>query len=251
MAPARLRPARPRTDPRWSYSCELIRKAILFLLGHEIAHISRGHVDYLESKTGTPLIAEMGWNQADQEGLIERQTLEADADLRSVISRIASLKLTHTTPNLDQPPWTDSPRAPGHLLFDWAFSMNSLFRLFGDNRFNASDLTVANYPPLPLRRTMATVAALTGVIEGWDPALKDVAGKALRLAIDCTELAFAAILGDGLSVAGLSDAFSPLGREHYKRLIDCWLGGLRDRLAPFAYELDPDQSVDWSTAIPQ
>ena len=40
------------SDPRWSYAIHLLRQAIFFLVGHEIAHISHGHVDYMESKTG-------------------------------------------------------------------------------------------------------------------------------------------------------------------------------------------------------
>ena len=47
-----MRPNRPKTDPRWSYAIHLLRQAIFFLVGHEIAHISHGHVDYMESKTG-------------------------------------------------------------------------------------------------------------------------------------------------------------------------------------------------------
>ncbi len=86
-------PKPPETEPRWLYSCHLLDQAVLFVLGHELAHITRGHVDYLGSKTGSPLLPEIGWNQSGPIGEIERQTLEVDADRRSFISRIESVRL--------------------------------------------------------------------------------------------------------------------------------------------------------------
>ena len=83
---------RPKTEARWQYSCFLLSQAALFIIGHEIAHITRGHVDYLASKTGIPLLPEIGWNQPDPAGLTERQALEGDADQRSFLSRLSSVR---------------------------------------------------------------------------------------------------------------------------------------------------------------
>jgi hypothetical protein len=83
MYEASIRPNRPKTDARGSYSSHLHYLAIQFLVGHEIAHITRGHVDYLKSNTGNGLIAELGTKNAEQNRLIESQTIDFDADRRA------------------------------------------------------------------------------------------------------------------------------------------------------------------------
>lgn len=80
-----LNPIRPRANARSDYSFHLFFQATLFLIGHEIAHITRGHVDYLNSKTDDPFLPEIGWNLASRVGRVERQALEVDADTRSLL----------------------------------------------------------------------------------------------------------------------------------------------------------------------
>lgn len=230
-----LIPGHPNTIPRLSYARHLSESAFIFLLGHELAHITLGHIDYLQSKTGTAIIEELDWNQRDSGDLIERQSLEAMADNRSVLSGIDSIQLTHGTPGFEKPPWTNSALKPAERIFDWALAMNSLFRLFGDSRFNPSNLEMMAYPPFPIRRAMATAAAYTFVMTEY-PALKDKALDALRLAMAYTEAAFSMILGIDQSAEGLRDAYSSSGKEHYKRLVAYWHGDLRERLATFSYE---------------
>src|SRR5438270_325140 len=65
----------PKDEARWSYSCRLINLSAMFLIGHEIAHISCGHVDYLSSKTGTPFLVELGWVAPNPITHIERQVM--------------------------------------------------------------------------------------------------------------------------------------------------------------------------------
>jgi hypothetical protein len=85
----------PKTQPRHFYAIDLFYAAIRFLIGHEIAHITLGHVDYIHSKVGTALVAETGWKAASSqlEGTFERQCMEAQADMRSVFAAISYLKL--------------------------------------------------------------------------------------------------------------------------------------------------------------
>lgn len=111
-------PNPPKTAPRLHYANYLVDQALLFLVGHEIAHITLGHVDYLQSKNGTGLIAEIGWNQNDSEGLIERQCLEMEADMRSVFSRMDSIKQTLSSSNIVKPSWSDSPLKSANMIYD-------------------------------------------------------------------------------------------------------------------------------------
>ena len=94
MCDAGLRPVLPRTLARFQCSGYFFFNAFLFLLGHEIAHIARGHVDYFEAEAGSPFVAELtgGGNAPTLE--IERQTIEMDADMRSIFANAASVELT-------------------------------------------------------------------------------------------------------------------------------------------------------------
>jgi hypothetical protein len=237
IAKGGMRISRPKTEPRWQYSCHLLSQAALFIIGHEIAHITRGHVDYLNLKTGTPLLPEIGWNKSEPIPLIERQALEGDADQRSLMSRLSSIRDTATTQGQTAPSWLTGPPTVEQMLFDCVFSIDLVFRLFGDIRFVGEDLTAASYPPLPLRRAMLRMVAFMCVQEVWGSDMKAVATSALRSSAIEVESAFATITGESLSARGMDDAFGPEGRAHMKLLADCWSAGLRDRLAPFAYEL--------------
>ncbi len=232
--------SRPKTEPRWLYSCHLLSQAALFIIGHEIAHITRGHVDYLASKTGIPMLPEIGWNQPDPAGLMERQALEGDADQRSFLSRLSSVRSMLAAQGQSAPPWLSVPCTLEQYLFDCQFSVDLLYRLFGDISFAGSNLTAASYPPLPLRRAMLRLITLAFVQEAWGSDMKAVATAALQRSAIEVESDFAIITGECISTGGMEDAFSPEGRAHMKLLSDCWSGGLRDRLAPFAYELDPE-----------
>ena len=83
MAEAKTALIHPTTVPRLSYVQHLFTNAVHFVVSHELAHITRGHVDYRKSKGRTALIAELWSDQADDQEMLERQVLEADADARS------------------------------------------------------------------------------------------------------------------------------------------------------------------------
>ena len=229
-------PLSPKSDARSRYASHLLDRALLFLVGHEIAHITNGHVDYVQAKSGNGFIAELGWYEEGQKALLERQALEADADCRSVVSAVDTVRLmsTRTAPVIA--PWSASRLEAGDLLFDWSFAMNSLFRLFGDVRFTGASLPTVPYPPLPLRRMIATVEAYTIIKATWQPGLVEAAVAAFRRAIFDTETAFAAITGQEVSADGLGDALGPDGHAHVHALMDLLHGELRDRLLPYAYK---------------
>jgi hypothetical protein len=236
-------PTPPRTLLRRRYASALFEQAVLFLVGHEIAHITLGHVDYLQSKTGAAVVAELGQNAADPGALSERQCLEAHADMRAVLSRIASLQLNHAKENPAPAPWSARPLSESHFIFLWAFAMNSLFQLFGDVRFNPQSVAPQSYPPLSLRRAMASVTAYAVVIDYWNSALKEQALHALRTAMTYAEHALAVIFGEQASPKYGEDAFSCLGQEHHRQLM-VQLLSLQEKLAPYSHEptMSPEPS---------
>ena len=235
MYNAGFRPQRPKDEKRFQYASHLVQSAYLFLIGHEIAHISLGHVDYLKSTTGRASIVELAGHESGPNSAIERQSLEMQADLRSVIAGVQSLKQRHEAFQNRSPEWSDKPSSERHLIFNWAFAMNTLFRLFRDSQFDPSQIEASPYPPLTLRRSMASVTAYAAVKDSWNPNVADQAGHSLRTAAKYSEFAFAKILGKKVSTQGLDDAFGEIGKVHHKRLLKC-SADLQAKLAPFCYE---------------
>jgi hypothetical protein len=235
MFQAGFTPIPPRDESRLEYAMHLRAYALHFLVGHEIAHITLGHVDYLNSINAAALIEELGWVETDPDRILERQCLEANADMRSTFSGIQSLRETRAKFKTAIPHWGNSPRSVGRLIFDWAVAVNTLFRLFGDVRFSPSDLATNPYPPLPLRRLMAMRAAFASATEHWNQALKEKAKLATQIALKHTEHAFATILGGKIKVEGLKDADGQEARVHITNLFKRSLI-LQKRLAPFSYE---------------
>lgn len=227
----------PNDSVRASYAWYLQDQAIMFLLGHEIAHITRGHVDYLTKKRGPGFTASLDWfwNKGDNPK-IERQCLEIDADRRSIVSRIDSLRLMYQNPARLMPPWSPHVYEPGHIIRDWSVSMGIVFRLFGDIRFSQSELNRLVYPPIPIRRVLCEMNAYGLTQEMWNPNLKEVVNEALTHGRSWVEYAFADILGAQVSAEGLKTAVSKMGQDHMQRLVDHWNGNLLPIVKPFAYE---------------
>jgi hypothetical protein len=242
MRDAGHRPVFPRTFARFQCSGYFFFNAFLFLLGHEIAHIARGHVDYMEAEVGSPFVAELTGGGTAPTPEIERQTIEMDADMRSIRAMAASLELTNRNAARFQRPWTSAVPDLETLIWDWAFAMHTLFRLFGDIEFRPSELTRDDYPPLPVRRAIARATSYWAfAFNDSTPSRKEMVLRALTAAGDYCEVSFAKVLGTEVSPQGYLAALGPAAHEHHGRLIACWYGGLRDRVLAFAYDLELEQ----------
>jgi hypothetical protein len=230
-------PLTPRNDIRRSYAESIQDQAIMFLVGHELTHITHGHVDYLLSAHEITFTNELEWYGSHlQKQAIERQALEQDADRRSIISRIDSLRVTAQSLNKGRAPWASGDDSPAYLIRDWSIALNILFRLFGDIRFTHVDISNSNHPPVPLRRSMCEVAAFWAVCNQWDPALKHAAKEALVSGREEAEQAFSIILGQKTSTDSLREAFGDEAREYAVRLEQYWNTELVEKLRPFSYE---------------
>ena len=230
---AEVVPLTPRNANRAAYASFLQDQAIMFFVGHELTHIVHGHVDYLQSKRNQHRTAEIEFEGvANDEERIERQTIEMDADRRSIFSRIDSLRITMLEPNFKLP-WSSTAENFSRLIFDWSVSVNILFRMFGDIRFTLAGFNSSTYPPLPLRRAMCHAASLGCIQQRWDPALVATAAKALSQAQLSTATAFATILGTSNSeIENLSQSAL---RNHALHLEEYWNTRLLDKLKPFSY----------------
>jgi len=227
----------PKDSVRASFAWFLADQAIMFLVGHEIAHITRGHVDYLATKGGVGFKAQLEWLRENRSAAtLERQCLEMDADRRSIVSRIDSLRLMHSNPVRPVPPWSPGSYEVGSIIRDWSASLNLLFRLFGDVRFSRSELNRLMYPPLPIRRALCDMWAWGITRDIWDPALKEVVADGLIHGRSYVEYAFADILGEQVSTEGLKTALGETGQEHMQKLVNHWNDNLVQSVKPFSYE---------------
>ncbi len=224
----------PKDTVRWSYSCNLINWAAMFLVGHEIAHILCGHVDYFHSNIGTPFLSELGWNAANAIKPMERQAMEGQADQYSFagLLGIAFEKSSTNSVAFARDQLTDLFRR----VFEYSFSANLLFRLFGDERFVGSDLAAESYPPIALRRRFIYGDGCDLARRNLTSDRQDIVQRALKKGMFAVEHAFATVVDEEVSVAGLEDAFSSEGQEHFKLLVELGEKELTAKLKPFSYD---------------
>ncbi|QDU44593.1 hypothetical protein Mal52_30780 [Symmachiella dynata] len=223
----------PKDEARWTYSCRLINLAAIFLIGHEIAHISCGHVDYLCAKTGSQFLAEFGATAAGAIEPIERQIIEAQADQYSFNSLLGGA-CAQSSENTGAPT-REELASLGQLAFDYSFSANILFRLFGDMRFIGSDFAVESYPPIALRRSFIYGGGCDLVRKELTPDRQDTVLRALEAGMFAAEHAFSGATGEDVAVTGLEEAFSDKGHAHFKRLVELSDRELAEKLQPFSY----------------
>jgi hypothetical protein len=248
MADKGVHKGRPKDDIRFAYSVDLLTSALFFVVGHELAHITRGHIDYMSARNGAPFIFECSehdadvlgaaWNLPTEQEKAERQAIEMDADRRSVLSSIATLKNKLESPGMAR---VNGRHAMECLLFDWSVSMNIFFRLFGDLRSTRSIVERGLYPPTPLRRFMAVKLAHAAVMTAWKAPIeaKDSV-RQLRDAAVYTEIMFEILTGQP-SGGGVKDAFSQEGDEYSIKLYRYWNETLAPKIQTYAFEIDPNE----------
>ena len=228
-------PLNPVDSKRQSYSQHLLKQFSMFIMGHELAHITRGHVDYLQTKRGNHFIAELGWDGLSEESKLERQALEFDADRRTVLARAYSMFSTVDDENKVVQPWSQSGKLVSieSLQFDWAFSANVMYRLFGDSVFTKKELNHSTHPPMPLRRRMAMNYAKHLLLDNWTRE-GGVVDKTIDNSIRMTENAFLAI-GAPAPDGGFFEAHSADSNAHLIKVMQTTESLMPD-LSKYSYE---------------
>jgi len=130
--------ALPRNEVRRHYAHYITDRALMFFVGHEIAHISRGHVDYWRQECGRSVYSE-GSDESVTEA-IERQCLELDADQRSVKTSVHSIRDMQSSAGFGGLPWSGGPGDTASLFRDWSVAIAIIFRLLGNQRISDINL---------------------------------------------------------------------------------------------------------------
>ncbi|MHA4741993.1 M48 family metalloprotease [Dyadobacter sp. MSC1_007] len=224
----------PRDSIRASYAWFLQDQAIMFLIGHEIAHITRGHVDYLASNRNIATKEIEENPTGSHKEIIQRQSMEVDADASSIYSRIDSLRITFENPTTIPLPWAPGAQGPGQLIQDWGVSLNVLFNLFGNRLFTLNQLKETNHPTLLLRQAFCNGKATTDIVRTWDRGLESTALISLTAAQKETNEAFATLLG--LTLTPIAERDQGNISDYGMQLIDEWNSHLRFSMKGYAYE---------------
>ena len=217
----------PQNEVRRQYAIFIEDRALMFFVGHEIAHISQGHVDYWQHERGVAVYSE---RSDDGATLIERQSLELDADRRSVMTSVNSLRDMQASPEFKGLPWIEGPRDTASLFRDWAVVIAIVFRLVGDQRVSDVNLR-RSHPPLLSRRLYAQGVGQYGVDLFWPATEREAARSSIREGTREVSRAFATIIGNALEEL---PAFPPL--EYIMMLQDYWNEVLLEKVRPYSYE---------------
>lgn len=232
--------AMPNCEIRRVYAVHLFQTALDFLVGHELTHISNGHVSWLRDRLGGLVLSEFGsdgWSEMDA---LDRQALEMDADCGAVCDAIWTIYTRLNDRSSLPPEITSFYEDATTALFTWAFATQSVFRLFGNARLNFGHLHTPTYPPLQLRRGWTTSTAFCYA----EHKSYFEHGKAVvQASIDATilvERAFAWITGSEPVIDGIVDTGTPESNAHLELLLGHWKTRMRGLLLPYAYGNLPD-----------
>jgi hypothetical protein len=205
-------------------------------MGHEIAHITNGHLAYLYPGMSQAFLSEFGAIPSDPAGRFDRQVLEWDADAMAASAfgigpirrRVANSQIA-TRPKY----FSD----PGAAVRAWQAAVSTFFLMFGTESFVGVDLGAIPYPPTPLRcfYCMGVVELYTRL--KWDANLHDTVVEASARGYGEAARAFEIATGSRVKInEGIRESFDPaVWSTHLDRLNDAWKTRIRAALEPVAF----------------
>jgi hypothetical protein len=151
---SQLIPIIPIDPVRKAYADLYTGMAMEFLMLHELGHVIRGHCAYIENKYKT------SWNEfqvidsgGTTEDLLNRQTMEMDADRFAVNTAINILETHLKNPGLFSinPLLTDVYNNSETHFLHWIFAIYTFFRICGFEDFDSHKMESVYHPPATVR----------------------------------------------------------------------------------------------------
>lgn len=238
----------PREDKIFTNSRDRHYMALLilsFVVEHEFAHISNGHVKYHNSLTSLNGLPEI--DRSTVEGLtpLDFQTFEMDADSCAMTRTIMwAINIVGVLPLFIR------KKSFGSLLIDYEsavrnsfFACSVLFRIFADLQGESNSIDKLTHPPARIRQiyTSGVVEVMFGLkgkpIEGLGKIMThEQALKCIQAAFDDVELRFTEFILDTDTTLQFKVADKYFGEnKHYSKIRQNWDYRLREKLQPFAY----------------
>ncbi|MBT1699273.1 hypothetical protein KK083_20415 [Fulvivirgaceae bacterium PWU4] len=146
----------PQDEVRRGYATFLTNLALNWIFEHELAHITNGHVDYEIANHGVYRIQENGTVGLQSQHLLDRQTMEMDADGMAFGNCCGVLIRATMNPQIkDRNEFTQMIFGNVYnLLANFYFTLLTLFRLFGDGDFRNMVAGTSTHPEAPHRALM-------------------------------------------------------------------------------------------------
>ena len=225
----------PKDPVRRAYAEFLQDQALMFFLGHEMTHIVHGHVDYLRANRNHRFTVELSPAQGGEEERLERQAIEIEADRRSILSRLDSLRADFAQSSPSIYPWKPEAKQPIDVLVDWALSLQIVFHLFGDLHFTGIDPATTDYPPGALRRALCEAAVHGFARQLWGAETAKMALKAALIARFEAERAFRKLLGESSEVSAPPELI-PRNYSDRAQMLETYMNStLAERLRSFRF----------------
>ncbi len=231
----------PKDPVRMVYADVLHSHALNFLLDHEYAHISHGHVDYITAQFNANTLWEIS-QESSMETLFS-QTLEMDADCSAVNSGIATILEAYQK----------SSFLPVHLrqyysnfdesLVSWCIAIYTFFRIFSFADDHKKDIKTQTHPNSGLRQSIVMATIATILNEKFNSRILDNFVKNIGRITDTVEEAFSAISHQDYNPIAFYNAFRPEAQEHVHYLMKNW-NNVRPLLEPLAMKNLPPLNND-------
>jgi len=213
-----------------------------YLVLHELGHIIRGHVGYIDSIRKGAQWSELEYESESNNNLPPSisQTFEMDAD--SFATNWAFLKLNRIINSKDLKKYRQPDYFGQDWLFaseHWSFAIYLFFRLFNFNQLDFEESKKKSHPPSSIRMIMILNNITELFRKTYKVELRDEVAKKCFDASLKGEKAFLEVTFQKSKINTLTDAFNEPGREYISSILKNW-DDAKPLLKPHAFgELPP------------
>lgn len=231
----------PACEIRNQESKNFTKKAFDIVLQHEVHHILRGHIDFLNAFLRREIDElNFNWTGLFLKNMINK-TLEVDADESSAESFYRTIiKYMGAKNNKENVKHVSINNLPESIR-KYTATITLLFKIFGDNRLSEQDFQHESYPAPRLRNYLITTK-IFGTKEYVS--LKDQLNieefslvnfqEFLKGIIDI-EKCLEKITGKQINMDAIQDVLGDLGANQIEQIYTFWNDSLLDKLQQYSY----------------
>ncbi len=170
-------------------------RAIEFLVGHEVRHLTGGHVDYVKNALKSNMIVEATSISTPSEKNVIKQAIELEADFAALIGVLEIFLGPKPTQGLDLPFLTNTENKPYKVLCLALTAVTTVFKLFGNPLPGYTHWEESDHPPDEVRRYAILDCAAINLRTWGRTELADLRG-AVDEVLNAVDVALHQILDD-------------------------------------------------------